>query len=1244
MFEKQAQVQRREEEAVKDLQYAIIKLEKDARNWETLLHTLVSPDIDSKPVAALCNSIPGKAALSQLEEAFSVAALLLQQNERSHPKHYSQLYMDKKNAIAKRPSIRDLISSFLKANFTLDDGTVDNMRDAAKDLDMCRKDCKRAWNMFWHLYMIYHQQHDASRQSNDDSPPPEKSRRQRRKSHDSIFEAPTPQRKKTLDMAIQEPMPRRRNSHDSIFPKSAPQVKEPESLDTDYVMITVPEVPKPAPQVKEPGSSDTNYVVPMLPKVPKPAPQVKGLGSLTTNDVMPTLPKVHPLRLRRVPPTTQVDELESLLREILLDFNEGPFSKHTSKQAGEILIKFGNKDNNILQNHQRKMKELGEAWVKERTNQESFKDATGKVISKHQQLGELQNTILELLWSHTIERANKHHLQKTGFSWFFARNTRKCDFGKDFDELGETIQKIVLHSKHLTITFCGTVASGKSNFLNAFIGDHILPSSELDGPGMAWPYRIKHVAGQALPVLTHDDRPFTAGIQELQRVQYSKKMKNYQPTSYSAFEHGKTRKQGNTRDLELREIYVSWINLSPGTRQNLEEFEQSDFRLPRRATGREKVQKLLAQLNDIVELCYRFKLDIDPKDAELPLLSLEFKYIPGDQKDITYELIDLPSIGGSFEVSRLEPLLQLAAKNSDVVVPIISCTELDSSYWRTIPDIVARSFKTRANAVVCTDLDQILGSRGMSAEESEVSVSKVFWPRMATDNQRAIACSPQLGLSARQLLDLSRNGKPQFEDILDPETKKLESPCAKAILGTDQLVQTFELMGAATWCAKLEKILEDSRLSDALTRLTKALLTQKKPRLFLSDSDTVCKQIRKVNLVEEEKLFNIKDPRVVFEDSKREYTLARAKILEFVDLWVAKESQQRNGHIDRLDSLFKALQPDVDGLITHAVKKALEEDQLGTLKQETVERRPILLGKHKGGGRTEKTEVTILVVESTNQAEKLLLVSQNHFHDALRKHQSYYVNGVRELADAAGMKRLRELKEMISGLDPKIKPMLRRKIERALERLSSDIRQVISGYVDEQVKLKRTRRQAGIDLRLPTETTLPDSPRSRKEFANTINAREEAISRTMDDLGFMLRSPSAPLGSIPCTFSLSTLPWTVQSAAFHLSMDVLQKKYKIIVFGPWWNSLREEAEKSLMGTIQISSSVAKAAVQSLLEEEDKQYTYEEEQKASLKPALTVNPYTLVVNSNLWAAESALLLIQKMLKVPLPSRVSPSNRI
>jgi hypothetical protein len=141
----------------------------------------------------------------------------------------------------------------------------------------------------------------------------------------------------------------------------------------------------------------------------------------------------------------------------------------------------------------------------------------------------------------------------------------------------------------------------------------------------------------------------------------------------------------------------------------------------------------------------------------------------------------------------------------------------------------------------------------------------------------------------------------------------------------------------------------------------------------------------------------------------------------------------------------------------------------------------------------------------------------------------------------------------------------------------------------------------------------------------------------------MVHDPTAPLGTISSEFSLSTLPWTVQSTAFHLPMDALEKKYKEVIFEPWWKYLKEEGEKSLLGTIQVSSSVARAVVEAALEAEDKRYTPEEEQKLSTARA-TISPYIVALNFNLWAAESALILIRKMLKESLPTRGAPLNRI
>jgi hypothetical protein len=131
----------------------------------------------------------------------------------------------------------------------------------------------------------------------------------------------------------------------------------------------------------------------------------------------------------------------------------------------------------------------------------------------------------------------------------------------------------------------------------------------------------------------------------------------------------------------------------------------------------------------------------------------------------------------------------------------------------------------------------------------------------------------------------------------------------------------------------------------------------------------------------------------------------------------------------------------------------------------------------------------------------------------------------------------------------------------------------------------------------------------------------------------MLRAPVAALATIPFVFGLPIWPWMTKYESFHLPMDVISSKYQEEIVEPWLKNLQEEAQRSLKGTIHASSAVAKAAVQNVLEREDKRYTREAEQKEVAARAGDVQ-HMVAMNSNLWAAEGALLLIQKMLKKPV----------
>ena len=120
----------------------------------------------------------------------------------------------------------------------------------------------------------------------------------------------------------------------------------------------------------------------------------------------------------------------------------------------------------------------------------------------------------------------------------------------------------------------------------------------------------------------------------------------------------------------------------------------------------------------------------------------------------------------------------------------------------------------------------------------------------------------------------------------------------------------------------------------------------------------------------------------------------------------------------------------------------------------------------------------------------------------------------------------------------------------------------------------------------------------------------------------MLRAPITVLATVPFVFGLPIWPWMTHSRAYHLGMDLIHNRYKDIIVDPWIRGLKEEGEKSLIGTIEFSSKVAKDLVTSALEREDKRFKRELEGKS--KPVdLDAMNHLIAIYGNLVAAEEAL---------------------
>jgi len=133
---------------------------------------------------------------------------------------------------------------------------------------------------------------------------------------------------------------------------------------------------------------------------------------------------------------------------------------------------------------------------------------------------------------------------------------------------------------------------------------------------------------------------------------------------------------------------------------------------------------------------------------------------------------------------------------------------------------------------------------------------------------------------------------------------------------------------------------------------------------------------------------------------------------------------------------------------------------------------------------------------------------------------------------------------------------------------------------------------------------------------------EPAIQRSVDELGFMLRAPITMLATVPFVFGLPIWPWMVHSRAYHLGVDVIHDRNRDEIVDPWIRSLKEEGEKSLIGTIELSSKVAKDLVTSALEREDNRYKRELEGKNKPMDQETVK-HLIASYGNLVAAEEAL---------------------
>ena len=145
-----------------------------------------------------------------------------------------------------------------------------------------------------------------------------------------------------------------------------------------------------------------------------------------------------------------------------------------------------------------------------------------------------------------------------------------------------------------------------------------------------------------------------------------------------------------------------------------------------------------------------------------------------------------------------------------------------------------------------------------------------------------------------------------------------------------------------------------------------------------------------------------------------------------------------------------------------------------------------------------------------------------------------------------------------------------------------------------------------------------DTQRSADDDGNVEAAARSAIDR----LGFILRAPITVMTAITWTLGAAFWVFTPKTRTYHLALDKIHQQYKARIVQPWLESLNKEGERTLLGTIDLSSNAARNSLNIALEREQKRYQRELETKQKPIDQEAVE-HLVAAYVNLLAAEEAL---------------------
>ncbi|KAH7918876.1 hypothetical protein BV22DRAFT_1134271 [Leucogyrophana mollusca] len=898
----------------------------------------------------------------------------------------------------------------------------------------------------------------------------------------------------------------------------------------------------------------------------------------------------------------------SALSSIQLSFYNDPFHVIVDESCALAVaedIGVLTPDGTRMDRYTSSMRDMAERWVHDAVGDNTVKD-----------IGKAQIRMIERLQS--VLDVELAAFKRAGPSVSSSETVR---YGHLADIKAST-QKEVQRAKtqRFSTAFCGMVKAGKSLFLNALIGSMILPSDEL--PSTAWPCRVRHVRGQAMPSLEIDAPYFQEAIVGLQSKKVGFMMKGYSPPGeknlFSAlFEDSQESNIGTAAEITLkRELYKSWVDLHPKTKENLLKFEKNGYHIAEVASGEDHVVDLLAQVNDIVRLCRRFDVSLPKRHTTWPLLKIEFETLRNEALEGEFEFIDLPGIGESdcsMTFHSFEDLVRRVAKEVNAVVPVVSFKEVSKGDWKLqLPDIVQSGLGRAPDLVLCTHLDQVMKDR---VSQQVASVSNSFWKNSDTKD-RVLSCSSRMGFSARTLLRQSARVKPDFDDIWNE--KSIAYHCTEKILGALKPQETYNHMSFANWTKALIEQRDKSGLQGAIKRIVTDMVISSHRRILVAEGARLARQLHQAISHQHHLLLTMHRSAEKREEAYDVFAAAKQSYLKVLDEWPQLSAAMQLKSSKRLQNAFSTLDREAQA----AALKAIDNVR-------------------KGGNRAWQhasfNDKDVIEFGHVADAEMFLQEVQGDLNKSLSDLKRKFVTAVRKLANQSRSEHFDSMKSKIQGLKGDLQPELKEDIIEELSDRSETVEKLVFSTIRRKVMhTVATKHNAASAYRV-LQMTIAKPLLKQKPTEETV---ERLVDRNvvadsdpgsqLADLGFMLRAPIAVIAAIPWLLGSPIWPFMKQSEKLVMNKEAFEGELKKSLCRPFISTLQEEAQTTLNRMMEKSSDAARDAVNDALVLEEQRYASERELEKERTSAQTVAT-ALGTLLNLVAAEAAIHKLQECLK-------------